>query len=91
MIQSLQQRVAPCLEFICRFDPSSRHLFYCVIKFIPSDAKAREEQDGSKQKFAGGTTAKLWPDLRLGVTKNRREMKMKDLNPAEEGDFLCKL
>ena len=41
--------------------------FYCVIKFIPSDAKAREEQDGSKQKFAGGMTAKLWPDLRLGV------------------------
>ena len=63
-IQSLQQGVAPRFEFICRFDLSCRHLFYYVIKTMPSDAESREEHDGSLQKFVGGRTAKLWPDLR---------------------------
>ena len=74
VIQSLQQRVAPHLEFICRFDPSGSHLFYYVITITPSDdAVSREEQDGSKHKFIGGTTAKLWPDLCQGVMKNTEE------------------
>ena len=41
--------------------------FYYVIKITPSDAESREEQDGSKHKFAGGTMAKIWPNLRQGV------------------------
>ena len=36
----------------------------------------------------GGTTAKLWPDLHKGIVKNTE---MKDLNPAGEGNFPCKL
>ena len=36
---------------------------YYVMKNTPSDAESREEQDGSKHKFVGRTTAKLWPDL----------------------------
>ena len=32
---------------------------YYAIKTIPSDAESSEEQDDSKQKFVGGTTAKL--------------------------------
>ena len=46
---------------------------YYVIKTVPSDAKSREEQDGSKQKFLGEMTAKLWPDLYQGVTKNTKD------------------
>ena len=46
---------------------------YYVIKNTPSDAESREEQDGSKHKFLGGTTAKLWPDLHKGVVKNMEE------------------
>ena len=72
-MQSLKQRVAPCLKFICRFDPSGSHLFYYVIKNIPSDAESREEQDGSKHKLVGGRTAKLWPNLCQGVMKNTEE------------------
>ena len=63
-------------------------LIYYVIKNVPSDAESREEQDGSKHKVVGGTIAKLWPHLHQGVMKNTE---MKDLNPAEEGDFPCKL
>ena len=73
MIQSLQQRVAPRLKFICHFDPSGSQLFYYIIKTTPSDAESREEQDGTKQKFLGRTMAKLWPDLCQGVTKNTEE------------------
>ena len=73
MIQSLQQRVAPRLKFICRFDPSSSHLFYYVVKTTPSDVESHEEQDGNKQKFVERTIAKLWPDLHQGVKKNTEE------------------
>ena len=61
MIQSLQQKVAPRLKFIHHF---AAIFFYYIIKTTPSDAKSREEQDGSKQKFVGRMMAKLWPDLR---------------------------
>ena len=59
---------------------------------MPLDAESCKEQDGSKHKFVGGMTAKLWPIFCQGVAKKHsREMKIKDLNPAEEGDFPCKL
>ena len=75
MIQSLQKRVAPCLKIICRFDliRTAAIFFYYVIKIIPSDAESCEEQDGSKHKFVGGMTAKLWPNLQQGVAKNTEE------------------
>ena len=38
-----------------------------------SDAKSHEEQDGTKQKFLGGTTAKFWPDFRQGVEENTKD------------------
>ena len=92
MIQSLQNRVAQRLEIICCSVRPAAIFIYYVIKITPSNAKSREEHDGSKHKFVGGTTAKLWPDLHKGVViKHGREMKMKDLNPAEEGNFPCKL
>ena len=47
--------------------------FYYVIKTTLSDAESREEQDGNKHKFVGGTTAKIWPNLRQGVAKNTEE------------------
>ena len=87
-IQSVQKRVAPRLEIICCFDPCGRHPYLLCNKNVPSDAESREEQDGSKHKVVGGTIAKLWPHLHQGVMKNTE---MKDLNPAEEGDFPCKL
>ena len=90
-IQFLQKRVALCLEIICSFSPSGRHLYLLRNKNTPSDAESREEQDGSKHKFVGGTMAVM---ARFGQgysEKHRREMKMKELNPAEEGDFPCKL
>ena len=70
MIQSFQQRVAPRLEFICRFDLSGSHLYLLLNKTTPSDVESREEQDGNKQKFVGGTMAKLWHDLRQDVAKS---------------------
>ena len=72
----------------CCFDLYDSYLFYCIIKTTPLDVESCEEQDGNKHKFVGGMTTKIWPNLRQGY---RREMKMKDLNPAEEGDFPCKL
>ena len=68
-MQSLQQKVAPHLKFICRLDLSGSHLFNYVIKSMPPDAESHEEQDGSKQKFLGGMTAKLWPNLRQKIQK----------------------
>ena len=73
MIQSLQKRVALCLEIICRFGLSGCHLYLLCNKNTPSGAESREEQDGSKHKFVGETTAKLWPDLHEGVVKNTEE------------------
>ena len=73
VIQSLQKRVAFHLEIICRFGPSGRHLYLLHIKNIPSDAESREEQDGSKHKFVGGTTVMLWPNLDKGVVKNMEQ------------------
>ena len=72
-IQSLQKRVARRLEIICHFDLYGSHLFYYVIKITPSDAESCEEQDGSIHKFVGGTTAKIWPNLRQDVAKNMEE------------------
>ena len=69
----LQQRVAPHFELICHFDQSGSHLLLLRKKTTPSDAETHEKQDGSKQKFVGGTAAKLWFDLRQGVTKNTEE------------------
>ena len=46
--------------------------FY-VIKNTPSDAESREEQDDSKHKFVGGTTAKLCPNFHKGVVINTEE------------------
>ena len=43
---------------------------YYIIQTIPSDTESHEEQDGSKQKFVGGTTAKLWPVLLPRCSKN---------------------
>ena len=47
--------------------------FYYITKTIPSDAESHESQDGSKQKFVGGTTAKLWPIFCQGVMENMEE------------------
>ena len=69
----LTKRVALCLEIICRFGWSGRHLFYYVIKNTPSDAESHEEQDGSKHKFVGGMVAKLWPYLHKDVVKNTKK------------------
>ena len=49
------------------------------------------EQDGSKQKFLGGTMAKLWPDLCLGVTKTRKRNENERFKSAKKGNFSCKL
>ena len=62
----LTKKVALHLEIICRFGLSSRHLYLLCNNNTPSDAESCEEQDGSKHKFVGGTTAKLWPDLDKG-------------------------
>ena len=82
-------------SFAVSVRPAAIFIYY-VIQNIPSDAESPEEQDDSKHKFVGGTTAKLWSDFHKGVVintgdKHGREMKMKDLNFAEEGDFPCKL
>ena len=69
-IQSLQKRVAPCLNIICNFDRSDSHIFLLSNK---NYAKSHEEQDSSKQKFVGGMTAKLWPIFHQGVAKNTEE------------------
>ena len=60
-------------EIICRFDPYGCHLYLLRNKNTPSDVESREEQDGSKHKVVGGTTAKLWPHLHQGVMKNMEE------------------
>ena len=46
-----------------------------------------------KQKFVGGAMTKLWPNLHVAscCEKHGIEMKIKDLNLAEEDDFPCKL
>ena len=72
-IQSLQKRVAPRLEIICRFNPPAAIFFYYVIKTTPSDAESCEEQDGSKQKFLRGMMAELRPNVHQGVAKNTEE------------------
>ena len=72
-IQSLLKRVALCLEIICRFGPFGRHLYLLRNKNTPSNAESCEEQDDSKHKFVGGTTAKLWPDFHKGVVINMKE------------------
>ena len=48
----------------------------CIINTMPSDAELREKQDGSKQKFARQTTAKLQAIFHLYVAKNM-EKKLK--------------
>ena len=43
---------------------------YYVILTTPSDAESCGEQDGTKQKFVGGMTVKLWLVFCQGVAKN---------------------
>ena len=70
----LTKRVAARLNIICCFNHSGSHLFVLHNKkSIQSDAESREEQDSSKQKFVGGTMAKLWPVFCQGVVKNTEE------------------
>ena len=73
MIQSLQKRVALCLEIICCFGPSGCLLYLLHNKNTPSDAESREVQDDGKHKSVGGTTAKLWSDFHKGVVINTEE------------------
>ena len=73
MIQPLQNNLLFILKsFAVSVHPATIFIYY-VIKNTPSDAESREEQDGSKHKFAGGTMAKVWPDLDKGVVKNTEE------------------
>ena len=58
-------------------------LSYYVITTMPSDAESREEQDVSKQKFFGGQVMARFSSR--CSKKHGREMKMKDLNPADGG------
>ena len=51
------KRGAVHLKIICHSNCSGIHLFYCIIKTIPSNAELRKEQDDSKQTFVGGTMA----------------------------------
>ena len=66
----LTKRVTARLEIICCFNHSSSHIFLLHNKTLRSDAESREEQHGSKQKFVGGMTAKLWPNFCQDVAKN---------------------
>ena len=77
-IQFLQKRVASRLIIIYCFNCSGSHFSNYIIKTLPSDAESREDQDGSKQKFVGRTTANLWPFLPKCNRKHGRETKMKD-------------
>ena len=63
-------------------------LYYCVIKSKVFDAELCEDKNGDQQNFVGGVMGHF--PLRC-IEKHGKEMKIKDLNPAEEGDFLCKL
>ena len=78
----LTKRVAPCLEIICCFNQYGSHLFYYIIKNAPSDAESREEQDGSKHKFLGRMTAKIWPNLQQGVAKNAKRNENERFKPC---------
>ena len=69
----LTKRVPLRLEIICRFGPFGRHLYLLRNKNTPSDGESRAEQDDSKHKFVGGTTAKLWPNFHKGVVINTEE------------------
>ena len=72
-MQSLQKKLLFILKsFAVSVRPAAIFIYY-VIKNIPSDAESREEQDDSKHKFVGGTTAKLWPDFHKGVVINTEE------------------
>ena len=67
--------------FTKKFLPAQNHLpfqlfqqpsfSYYVIKTIPSDAESCEEQGSGKQKFLGGTTAKLWPIFCQGLAEEK--------------------
>ena len=87
-IQSLQKELLlVSLSFAVSIVLSAIFSYY-VIKTIPSDAKSCEDQDGSKQKFLGQTTANFLPRC---DGKHERETKTKYLNPAKDGEFPCKL
>ena len=73
----LAKKVALHLEIICRFDLSGRHLYLLRNTKTPSDAESCVEQDGSKHKFVGGMTAKLWLDLHKGVVINTENERFK--------------
>ena len=90
-IQSLQLRVATPVRIHLSFR-SVRQPSYYIIETTPSDAESCEEQDGSKQKFLRRNSGQVIAQFVPGCNKKqRREMKMKDLNSAEESDFSCKL
>ena len=73
MIQSLQNELLLVSKSFAVSICTVAIFFYYIIKNAPSDAESREEQDGSKHKFLGRMTAKIWPNLRQGVAKNVEE------------------
>ena len=101
---SLQNRVAACFNILLRHfikallmhQQQYLHVLAamfndCVIKTISSDAKSREEQDGSKYSFVGRTTAELQAILHVCVTKNTEKKRRPKICLAEKGSFPCKL
>ena len=69
VIQSLQKKLLLISKSFVVLIGAATIFSYYAIKTIPSNAKSREEQDHTKQKFVGGLTAKLWPIVRQGVAK----------------------
>ena len=72
-IQSLQKELLFVLKSFAILVHPAAIFIYNIIKNTSSDAESREEQDGGKHKFVGGTIAKLWPDLHKGVVINTEE------------------
>ena len=55
---------------------------------MPSGVESCEEQDGSKQKFVGGTKTKLWLIFLQGVAKNtEKEWKWKIQTLLKKANF----
>ena len=72
-IQSLQKELPLVLKSFAILIRTAAIFIYYIIKNTPSDVESREEQDGSKHKVVGGTTAKLWPHLHQGIIRKRNE------------------
>ena len=91
-IKSLQNKVSVALKIVAVLHVLAAMFDDCIIQAISSDAESREEQDGSKHSFSGQTVAELLAIFQLHVSKNQgKEVKTKDFNFAEEGNFSCKL